>query len=59
MASTARRDYRLIGTKIPYVEGPLKVTGRAEYTDDIQRSGMLVGRLLRSPHATHGSGRST
>jgi 4-hydroxybenzoyl-CoA reductase subunit alpha len=50
MASTAPRDYRLIGTKIPYVEGPLKVTGRAEYTDDIQRSGMLVGRLLRSPH---------
>lgn len=43
--------YRLLGTRIPYIEGPLKVTGRAEYTDDIKRPGMLVGRLLRSPHA--------
>jgi 4-hydroxybenzoyl-CoA reductase subunit alpha len=39
----------LLGGRIPYVEGPLKVTGRAEYTDDIQRPGQLVGRLLRSP----------
>ena len=45
--------YRLLGGRIPYVEGPLKVTGRAEYTDDIKRPGMLVGRILRSrwPHA--------
>ncbi len=40
---------RLLGGRIPYVEGPLKVTGRAEYTDDIQRPGMLVGRVLRAP----------
>jgi 4-hydroxybenzoyl-CoA reductase subunit alpha len=40
---------RLLGGRIPYVEGPLKVTGRAEYTDDIKRPGMLVGGLLRSP----------
>jgi len=49
MASTAPREYRLLGGRIPYIEGPLKVTGRAEYTDDIRRPGMLVGRLLRSP----------
>ncbi len=42
---------RLLGGRIPYVEGPLKVTGRAEYTDDIQRPNQLVGRLLRSPWA--------
>ncbi|HKS59173.1 MAG TPA: xanthine dehydrogenase family protein molybdopterin-binding subunit [Thermoplasmata archaeon] len=42
---------RLIGGRIPYVEGPLKVTGRAEYTDDIKRPGQLVGRLLRSTAA--------
>ena len=48
MASSAG-PYRLLGKSIPYVEGPLKVTGRAEYTDDIRRPGMLVGRLLRSP----------
>ena len=41
--------YRLLGTRIPYVEGPLKVTGRAEYTDDLRRPGMLFGGLLRSP----------
>ncbi len=54
MATSESRPYRLLGGRIPYVEGPLKVTGRAEYTDDIQRPGMLVGRVLRSPwpHAT-------
>ncbi len=49
MATTPRKEYRLLGQKIPYIEGPLKVTGRAEYTDDIQRPGQLVGRLLRAP----------
>ena len=49
MAATETSPYRLLGGKIPYVEGPLKVTGRAEYTDDIKRPGMLVARLLRSP----------
>ncbi len=42
-------SYRLLGGRIPYIEGPLKVTGRAEYTDDIKRPGMLVAKLLRSP----------
>ncbi len=49
MAGAEPTPYRLLGGRIPYVEGPLKVTGRAEYTDDIKRPGMLVGRLLRSP----------
>jgi len=44
-------DLRLLGRRIPYIEGPLKVSGRAEYTDDIKRPGQLVGRLLRSPWA--------
>ncbi len=51
MVASERSPYRLLGSRIPYVEGPLKVTGRAEYTDDIKRPGMLVGRLLRSPWA--------
>ncbi len=51
MASAEPPQYRLLGGRIPYVEGPLKVTGRAEYTDDIRRPGMLVARLLRSPWA--------
>ena len=40
-----------VGKRIPRKDGPAKVTGRAKYTVDIHLSGMLVGRILRSPHA--------
>ena len=49
MDASSRPNFRLLGGSIPYVEGPLKVSGRAEYTDDLKRPGMLVGRLLRAP----------
>jgi 4-hydroxybenzoyl-CoA reductase subunit alpha len=39
-----------VGQRIPRKDGPEKVTGRAIYTGDIHLSGMLVGRILRSPH---------
>ena len=39
-----------VGRRIPRKDGPEKVTGRARYTGDIKLSGMLVGRILRSPH---------
>ena len=42
---------RLIGTRISRVDGPLKATGRAKYSYDITRPGMIYGRILRSPHA--------
>jgi xanthine dehydrogenase YagR molybdenum-binding subunit len=42
---------RLIGTRISRVDGPLKVTGRAKYSYDVNRPGMIYGRILRSPHA--------
>ena len=42
---------RLLGTRISRVDGPLKTTGRARYSYDISRPGMLYGRILRSPHA--------
>ncbi|MCI4349218.1 MAG: xanthine dehydrogenase family protein molybdopterin-binding subunit [Thermoplasmata archaeon] len=51
MATTSPPGFRLLGGRIPYIEGPLKVSGRAEYTDDIKRPGMLFGGLLRSPWA--------
>lgn len=41
-------DY--VGQRIPRKDGPDKVTGRATYTVDIKLPGMLVGRILRSPH---------
>ena len=32
------------------VDGPVKATGGAKYPYDINRPGMLHGRILRSPH---------
>ncbi len=40
----------LLGTRIPRLDGSLKATGRAKYAYDINRPGMLHGRILRSPH---------
>ena len=40
----------VLGTHINRVDGPDKVTGRAKYTFDINRPGMLYGRMVRSPH---------
>lgn len=42
---------RVIGTKQPRLDGPDKSTGRAKYSFDITRPGMLHARILRSPHA--------
>jgi len=42
---------RLIGTKISRLDGPAKATGKAKYTFDINRPGMLHGKILRSPYA--------
>src|SRR3954468_17681772 len=32
------------------VDGPVKATGQAKYPYDVNRPGMLHGRILRSPH---------
>ena len=47
-AEIHRTDY--VGKRIPRRDGPDKVTGRAKYTVDIKLPGLLVGRILRSPH---------
>jgi xanthine dehydrogenase YagR molybdenum-binding subunit len=41
----------VLGTSVTRLDGPEKVTGRAKYTFDINRPGMLYGRIVRSPHA--------
>ncbi len=41
----------LIGKRISRIDGPDKVTGKARYTHDVSRPGMLHGKILRSPHA--------
>jgi xanthine dehydrogenase YagR molybdenum-binding subunit len=40
----------LLGTRVPRLDGSAKTTGRAKYAFDINRPGMLHGRILRSPH---------
>src|SRR5260370_1028271 len=51
MANTWPKERRLIGTKVQRVDGPEKATGRAKYSFDINRPGMLHGRILRCPPA--------
>ena len=40
-----------IGTAVPMVDGPEKVSGRAKYTADIVTPGLLAGRIYRSPYS--------
>jgi xanthine dehydrogenase YagR molybdenum-binding subunit len=42
---------RLLGARVSRIDGPMKVSGRAKYSYDIVRPGMIYGRILRSPHA--------
>ena len=40
----------LLSTAVKRIDGPDKVTGRARYTYDINRPGMIAGRMVRSPY---------
>ena len=40
-----------IGKRISRIDGAQKVSGRAKYSFDINRPGMLFGKIVRSPHA--------
>jgi 4-hydroxybenzoyl-CoA reductase subunit alpha len=42
---------RNIGTYVPMIDGPDKVSGRAKYTADIVTPGQLAGRIYRSPYS--------
>jgi CO/xanthine dehydrogenase Mo-binding subunit len=41
-------DYRIVGKSVPRIEGRDKVTGRAQYIDDMVLPGMLYGATVRS-----------
>jgi len=41
----------LIGTRISRLDGPWKSSGRVKYSYDINRPGMLYGRMVLCPHA--------
>ena len=47
----ATADYKVIGTRPLRPDGADKVTGRAIYGGDVRMTGMLHGKVLRSPHA--------
>ena len=40
----------MVGTRVKRIDGPDKVSGRAKYTFDIKRPGMLYARAIRSPY---------
>ncbi|HEY7243672.1 MAG TPA: 4-hydroxybenzoyl-CoA reductase subunit alpha [Xanthobacteraceae bacterium] len=42
---------RNIGSYVPMIDGPDKVSGRAKYTADLIAPGMLAGRIYRSPYS--------
>lgn len=46
-------EFGVIGRPHPRIEGPEKVTGRAQYTSDVRLAQQLQGRILRAalPHA--------
>jgi xanthine dehydrogenase YagR molybdenum-binding subunit len=41
---------RVIGTRVPRLDGPAKALGTARYGYDINRKGMLHAMILRCPH---------
>src|SRR5215510_5547543 len=51
MAEGWPKQRRLLGTKVKRIDGPEKSTGRAKYSYDINRPGMLHGVILRCPYA--------
>jgi len=46
-----KEDFKHIGKGTNRVDGREIVTGRARFTQDIKLRGMLIGKILRSPHA--------
>src|SRR5437762_5982576 len=51
MAEGWPKKRRLLGTRVKRLDGPEKATGRAKYSYDVNRPGMLHGAILRSPYA--------
>ncbi len=46
-----KRNFSAVGTRPVRPDGVDKVTGRARFGADLSAPGMLVGKVLRSPHA--------
>ncbi len=46
----SNQEYAVVGTRPIRHDGPDKVMGRARYAADVHLTGMLHGKILRSPH---------
>jgi xanthine dehydrogenase YagR molybdenum-binding subunit len=44
-------ERRVIGKRVNRIDGPAKASGAAKYTYDVNRPGMLHGKMLICPHA--------
>ena len=46
-------DYKLatVGKPMPMTDARTKIRGLGKYADDLHVAGMLIGRILHSPHA--------
>src|SRR5438477_4827612 len=51
-AKPSGESLKILGTRSPNLDAVERVTGRAKYVGDIDIPGMLIARVLRSPH-TH------
>ncbi|HEX2278612.1 MAG TPA: xanthine dehydrogenase family protein molybdopterin-binding subunit [Candidatus Tectomicrobia bacterium] len=49
--ASSTKEYAVIGTRPIRPDGTDKVVGRAQYGADIRLTGLLYGKILRSPHA--------
>ena len=47
----SQKDFNTVGTRPIRHDGYDKVTGKAQYSADIDLPGLLHGKVLRSPHA--------
>ena len=48
---TRSQPFRILGRKTPKVDAIDKVTGRAQFGADVPLPRLMVGKVLRSPHA--------
>ena len=49
--TTDSKTLKWVGTRAPRPDGVDKVTGRAKFGADTHLPNMLIGKVLRSPHA--------
>ena len=51
MKGLTEREFKIVGTRPLRPDGVDKVTGRAKFGADLHVANMLIGKVLRSPHA--------